>query len=357
MSFKFPIKFLFLLLCLVCFKKSKAQDTLTTTDKVVIGITETPPFVIKEGNTFSGLSIASWNLVNDELELDYEYKEYATLGELLTAVENAEVDFSINPITVTDNRMRVMKFSQPYFISYTAVAKEKSSQVLSLLQNLWSWNFISALLILLGVILIFGFLVWIFERKKNIEEFRTDAKGIMDGFWWSAVTMTTVGYGDKSPQTTGGRVVGFIWMFMAIIIISSITAGIASALTVQNINTEINSVADLERFQVTTVANSSSAEFLGLYNIQYQKVQNGEEGIEALRNNEANLFVYDQPILKHLIEQKELQDELEVLQKTLKKDYYAYSFPAGSELLERINPVLVSTLKTMEWSTLVKDYK
>ncbi|MGO2102628.1 MAG: ion channel [Psychroflexus halocasei] len=44
--------------------------------------------------------------------------------------------------------------------------------------------------------------------------------------------MTTVGYGDKSPLSLGGRIVGLIWMFMAVIILSSLTAGIASALTV-----------------------------------------------------------------------------------------------------------------------------
>lgn len=39
----------------------------------------------------------------------------------------------------------------------------------------------------------------------------------VDAFWWSLVTMTTVGYGDFFPTTTGGRMlVGFPTMFLGV---------------------------------------------------------------------------------------------------------------------------------------------
>ena len=41
----------------------------------------------------------------------------------------------------------------------------------------------------------------------------------LSAFWWAAVTMTTVGYGDKTPVTTGGRIVGLVWMFTSVIVI------------------------------------------------------------------------------------------------------------------------------------------
>lgn len=332
------------------------QDSTRNPEKLIIGITETPPFIQKDSKGYSGLSIASWDLVNEQIQKDFEYREYPNLRELLEAVKNSEVDFSINPITVTDNRMKSMDFSQPYFITHTGIAQRKESRLWNQISNFFSWDFFSAVALLLLVILIFGILVWFFERKRNKEEFGGNFKGIMQGFWWSAVTMTTVGYGDKSPRTTGGRVIGLIWMFMAVIIISSFTAGIASSLTVKSINDEITEIQDLSRFDVTTVNSSSTQELLNLYNIEAEVVMNGREGIKALEAEKTTFFIYDEPILKFEIERMELSDELEVLEKTLKKDYYSYSFPKNSEVLKIINPILIRTLKTMEWNTLIEKY-
>ena len=50
-----------------------------------------------------------------------------------------------------------------------------------------------------------------------------------DALWWSVVTMTTVGYGDISPQTTGGRIVGIVIMIMGIGMLGLLTASIAGA--------------------------------------------------------------------------------------------------------------------------------
>ncbi|WP_324720148.1 transporter substrate-binding domain-containing protein [Salinimicrobium sp. HB62] len=348
---------LFLTLFLFSFSVS-AQDTLASEKApIIIGLTQAPPFVMEQNGNFSGLSIESWKLVNRKLNYDYDFREFANLEALLSAVENGEVDFCINPITVTDQRMSRMDFSQPYFISYTGIARKSGSTFWRYLSNIFSWNFLSAILVLVSVIFIFGFLVWLFERKKNKEEFGSGLRGVLQGFWWSAVTMTTVGYGDKSPRTFGGRFVGFIWMFMAIIMISTLTAGIASSLTVHNIQEDISSVQDLERFDVYTVRSSSAQELLEQYGVGSSMVSNADEGLEALMEGDNNLFVYDKPILSHRIEEKGLEDELVVLENNLKKDYYSYSFPKDSDLLKKINPILVGTLKTMEWSSLISEYK
>lgn len=52
-----------------------------------------------------------------------------------------------------------------------------------------------------------------------------------DSFWWTMVTTTTVGYGDITPVTSGGRVIAIFMMLMGIGIVGLVTGSAASFLT------------------------------------------------------------------------------------------------------------------------------
>jgi voltage-gated potassium channel len=52
--------------------------------------------------------------------------------------------------------------------------------------------------------------------------------GAGDGLWWAFVTATTVGYGDISPASPGGRLIAFVLMTVGIGLIGLITASVAT---------------------------------------------------------------------------------------------------------------------------------
>lgn len=51
---------------------------------------------------------------------------------------------------------------------------------------------------------------------------------IGSGLWWSIVTLTTVGYGDISPASPGGRILAIIVMFFGIGLLGTLSASLAA---------------------------------------------------------------------------------------------------------------------------------
>ena len=62
----------------------------------------------------------------------------------------------------------------------------------------------------------------------------SNIKTAEDAIWWAYVTITTVGYGDKFPVTTEGRVIAAILMTAGVGLFGTFTAYVASWFVVEN---------------------------------------------------------------------------------------------------------------------------
>ncbi len=345
-----------LLLLLILFFSSLIYSQ--ENDTLIIGVKQAPPFLMKQNGEWTGASVELWNLVADELDLKYQYREY-NLKDLVAALTNGDIDMSINPLTVTAERIESFDFTQPFYISnLTVAAKADNSGFLSsFIQNFFSEDFFKALFGLILLIFIFGFIIWLVEKKKNPEMFNRGWKGMGDGFWWSAVTMTTVGYGDKAPVTPVGRILGFIWMFTAIIVISGFTASIASSLTVNRLGNSIESVDDLRHVTVATVEGSSAAAYLDENAIDHITFPTLDNALDALDRNEFKALIYDDAILNYSIFMKNLQEEVSILPLNFNKQYYSFAIPYNKNLTNSINKHLVEVIETPFWREVLSRYK
>jgi voltage-gated potassium channel Kch len=66
----------------------------------------------------------------------------------------------------------------------------------------------------------------------------TVENGFWDGVWWAVVTVTTVGYGDITPKTPGGRTLGVMLMVAGIGLVSTVAASLAAYFVEQDVNAE-----------------------------------------------------------------------------------------------------------------------
>lgn len=84
-----------------------------------------------------------------------------------------------------------------------------------------------ATLVTVTTILTGSVAVLVFEAGEGIDSNILSGR---DAIWWTVVTMTTVGYGDYIPVTTGGRAVAVILMTIGVGIFATYTAFVANLL-------------------------------------------------------------------------------------------------------------------------------
>ncbi|MFT4668442.1 MAG: voltage-gated potassium channel [Flavobacteriaceae bacterium] len=89
-------------------------------------------------------------------------------------------------------------------------------------EEIFLFLFITLILIYLS-----GVGIYYFEHDAQPEHFAS----IFDSLWWAIITLTTVGYGDVYPITTGGRVFTFVILMIGLGIVAIPTGILSSALT------------------------------------------------------------------------------------------------------------------------------
>ena len=87
----------------------------------------------------------------------------------------------------------------------------------------------AAFLILLTVMLLAASGMYYFERESQPEDFGS----IPAAMWWAFATLTTVGYGDVTPVTVGGKIFGALITVVGIGMVALPTSILASGYTQQ----------------------------------------------------------------------------------------------------------------------------
>ncbi|XP_057346985.1 glutamate receptor 1 isoform X3 [Manis pentadactyla] len=298
------------------------------------------------------------------------------VGELVYG----RADVAVAPLTITLVREEVIDFSKPFMslgISIMIKKPQKSKPgVFSFLDPLAYEIWMCIVFAYIGVSVVL-FLVSRFSpyewHSEEFEEGRDQTTsdqsnefGIFNSLWFSLGAFMQQGC-DISPRSLSGRIVGGVWWFFTLIIISSYTANLAAFLTVERMVSPIESAEDLAKqteIAYGTLEAGSTKEFFRRSKIAvfekmwtYMKsaepsvfVRTTEEGMIRVRKSKGKYAYLLESTMNEYIEQRKPCDTMKV-GGNLDSKGYGIATPKGSALR---NPVNLAVLKLNEQGLLDK---
>ncbi|XP_011061867.1 PREDICTED: glutamate receptor ionotropic, kainate 1 isoform X6 [Acromyrmex echinatior] len=183
---------------------------------------------------------------------------------------------------------------------------------------------------------------------RTVNEF-----SLANSFWFTVGTLMQQG-SDLNPKATSTRIVGGIWWFFTLIIISSYTANLAAFLTVERMITPIENVADLaEQTEISygTLEGGSTKTFfrdskIGIYQKMWRFmeskspsvfVQTYEEGVKRVLEGDY-AFLMESTMLDYAVQR---DCNLTQIGGLLDSKGYGIATPKGSPWRDKISLVIL----------------
>ncbi|CAF99119.1 unnamed protein product [Tetraodon nigroviridis] len=299
------------------------------------------------------------------------------VGELVYG----RADIAVAPLTITLVREEVIDFSKPFMslgISIMIKKPQKSKPgVFSFLDPLAYEIWMCIVFAYIGVSVVL-FLVsrfspyeWNLEDQDETKDPQTPPDppndfGIFNSLWFSLGAFMQQGC-DISPRSLSGRIVGGVWWFFTLIIISSYTANLAAFLTVERMVSPIESAEDLAKqteIAYGTLDSGSTKEFfrrskIAVYEKMWSYMKSAEpsvfvkttpDGVARVRKSKGKFAFLLESTMNEYIEQRKPCDTMKV-GGNLDSKGYGVATPKGSALRNAVN---LAVLKLNEQGLLDK---
>ncbi|MCB1305178.1 MAG: transporter substrate-binding domain-containing protein [Leptospiraceae bacterium] len=305
-----------------------------------VGYGGSRPFINTEGQATTGIAVDIWQQVNRYTGFRYRPVARGTVAEMLTLLQQKKIDVIVGPVSITEDRHEQFGFSHPFYLTSPAILTSRSdTSFWKMIQPFLSGPFLIGVLTLLGVLFMVGSLIWIVEHKDN-DSFSTDpVAGIGQGIWFAIVTFTTVGYGDLVPIGKKGRMLAGVWMITAMITASSLTAGIASAFTLFQLqHAAIQNPSDLAGRAVAVILGSSGEDFAKRFSSRLVEASSLDEAISLIRKKKADALVYDYPVLRFLVND---DSDLRLVRTHELSEHYCFVFRKDDPAIDGVDTAIL----------------
>jgi polar amino acid transport system substrate-binding protein len=334
-----------------------------TTPTLNVVATPFSPFVIEQDGELEGFSVDLFKRIADICRLNYSITVENSIPQMYDTVGEKKADVAIGGYPMTLKYEKSVDYTYPVFKSGSVVLslKENHNSIL----GKYLGHFIGSL-INMDVLKVIGFLfillfissnmVWFAERKNNPTMFPNNyLQGIWESFWWSSVTITTVGYGDKTPKSLVGRMCALVWMFSGIFVISYFTASISSSQTVKKLDNRYNTPHDLIGKQVGSVNGNTVSRYLKILGVRVFEFDSIDTAYKALNKKLITAVVFDAPVLKYHVK-RDTKDRYVIGNTIFKEKYYGFVVPEESNYKEKINQAIIFLQETGEYELIYEKW-
>ena len=331
--------------------ESAAGGTLTVAARAL------PPFVIYENRGYSGFEVELVRLLGAKLGMDVEIHAVDTVAKQIDDIDRGVARMGLGGVAITESREEVVDFSLPVLdsgltiLTTTEDSRRVGDRILAFFDAVASSD-LPWLLVVFGVaVLVAAHLIWWLERHQNPDFAVPYRRGIWDSFYWSVVTMSTVGYGDKVARGTKGRVLALVWIALGTLVFASFTAAIASSLAVSELRSEISGPSDLPGRRVATVSHSAAETYLPSIGVGPVVVDSIDKAYPLL-GEEVDAIVFDAPVLRFHASREGGGEVATVGSDFQQVQYGLMLSEQDAELRERVNIALLDLIESGVYSRL-----
>lgn len=308
------------------------------------------PFVMEKNGRLTGYGIELWERVVREARLPFDpdqgYKTVENVQQMLDALRNGQADAGVAAVSITAEREKTIDFSYPFKESGLQILTRETpgSSFGKIVGGLVKGQILWLLAGLLLVLFVNSNIIWFFERRRNSECFPEGyVAGVWEAVWWSVCTLITGGCENKSQVGVAGRLTAIVWMLAGAALFTYITASITSAMTVETLNSDIQSVNDLKmhKWPVATVSASTAQTFLERQGLSVQGFPDVDAACAALADNKVKAVVYDAPMLLYYAKNNPGK-KLGVVGELFEKQSYGIGVPQGSPYRKEITRAILA---------------
>jgi polar amino acid transport system substrate-binding protein len=325
-----------------------------------VAVYDAAPYAsVARDGSFTGASVDLWRRVAEEMGTNYQFKLVSSMEDLLRGIEQGRYDAAIGAITITEDRTARVDFSYPTHRSGVAASlrKEVGTRAAVVSFSAAAYELGPLFGAMIALLFVAGIAMWLVERLgKDASKADSAVRTLRDGLYWAVVTMTTVGYGDKTPKTTLGFFVATLWMLSSLALVSLLSASLVSRLTAEQMGrTARFAQNDLWGKRIAAATASSGAEYLEHHRIAHRNYASLQEALEALATGREDVVVNSVGALRFLVATR-FSKSLRVAEPLLAPAYMAIALPEHSALKKPIDRALMRITESLEWRQAEEGY-